>query len=118
MRGPLGLAATAGTSAACSCSTLEMTCLSWKCGRATCRGRPWHFGRPLGAAPVRALDRGDVDEAALFAAVEEMRAIERDAARLTRPESRARPICDPRAAAATVVNNSDRADEHGSRYSR
>ena len=39
---------------------------------------------------LRLRHRGEVDEAALFAAVEEMRAIERDAARLTRSERRDR----------------------------
>jgi len=39
---------------------------------------------------VRARHRGEVDEAALFAAVEEMRGIEREAARLTRSARRDR----------------------------
>ncbi len=39
---------------------------------------------------LRAKHRGEIDEAALFAAVEEMRAAERDAARLTRSARRDR----------------------------
>jgi putative transposase len=39
---------------------------------------------------LRLRHRGDIDEAALFAAVEEMRATERDAARLTRSARRDR----------------------------
>ncbi len=41
---------------------------------------------------LRARHRGEVDEAALFAAIEEMRAAERDAARLTRSARRER-VC-------------------------
>ena len=51
---------------------------------------------------LRARHRGEVDEAALFAAVEEMRAAERDAARLTRSvrRDRARRVAAPEQPAA------------------
>jgi putative transposase len=51
---------------------------------------------------LRARHRGEVDEAGLFAAVEEMRAAERDAARLTRSarRDRARRLAAPEQPAA------------------
>ena len=68
---------------------------------------------------VRARHRGEVDEAALYAAVEEMRAVEREAARLTRSARRDRarrgaapelPAAPPMAAPAAAVMASPEAE--------
>ncbi len=66
---------------------------------------------------VHARHRGEVDEAGLYAAVEEMRAVEREAARLTRSARRDRarrdaapglPAAPPKAApAATGLANTE-----------